>query len=108
MQITISGRQVDITEPLRSYAEEKIGKIEKHFDHVTTSNIVLQVEKTRHLAEATIHAKGATLHANAEGEDMYAAIDTLADKLDRQVIKHKEKSTDHHRTDGSLKKKNAS
>ncbi len=108
MQITISGRQVDITEPLRSYAEEKIGKIEKHFDHVTTSNIVLQVEKTRHLAEATIHAKGATLHANAEGEDMYAAIDTLADKLDRQVIKHKEKSKDHHRTDGSLKKKNAS
>lgn len=108
MQITVSGRQVDITEPLRSYATEKVGKIEKHFDHVTTTNIVLRVEKTRHLAEATIHAKGATLHANAEGKDMYAAIDTLADKLDRQVIKHKEKSTDHHRTDGSQKKKNAS
>lgn len=100
MQITVSGQQVEITESLRSYATEKVGRIQKHFDNVTTSNVVLRVEKNRHLAEATIHAKGAKLHANAEGDDMYAAIDSLADKLDRQVLKHKEKKTDHHRADG--------
>lgn len=107
MQISVTGQQIDVTEPLRNYAMEKMERIEKHFDHVTTTNIVLRAEKTRHLAEATINAKGATIHANAEGEDMYAALDALADKLDRQVIKHKEKMTDHHRSDGNLKKKSA-
>lgn len=97
MQITVSGHQMEITEPLRTYASEKITRIQKHFDHMTTTNIVLHVEKNRHMAEATIHAKGATLHANAEGSDMYAAIDSLADKLDRQVLKHKEKVTTNHR-----------
>ena len=95
MQITVSGHQMEVTEPLRNYASEKIGRLQRHFDNMTTSNIVLHVEKNRHQAEATIHAKGATLHANAEGSDMYAAIDALADKLDRQVLKHKEKITDH-------------
>lgn len=104
MQITLSGHQVDITDALRSYASEKMGRIQKHFDHVITTNMVLHVEKNRHQAEATIHASGATLHANAEGEDMYAAIDSLIDKLDRQVLKHKEKTTDHHRQDGGLKR----
>ena len=100
MQITVSGQQMDVTEPLRSYAAEKIGRLQRHFDNMTTSNVVLHVEKNRHKAEATIHAKGATLHAGAEGADMYAAIDSLADKLDRQVLKHKEKSTSHHRNHG--------
>jgi putative sigma-54 modulation protein len=95
MQIAVTGQQLDVTEPLRQYCLDKIGRIQKHFDHVTNTNIVLQVQKTRHLAEATIHAKGATLHAAAEGSDMYAAIDALADKLDRQVLRHKEKTTDH-------------
>jgi putative sigma-54 modulation protein len=104
MQITVSGQQVEVTEPLKTYAAEKLGRIQKHFDHMTTTNIVLHVEKNRHLAEATIHAKGTQLHANAEGSDMYAAIDSLADKLDRQVLKHKEKTTDHHRQGGALKK----
>jgi putative sigma-54 modulation protein len=103
MQITISGHQVEITGPLRDYCSEKIGRIQKHFDHMTTTNIVLHVEKNRHTAEATIHAKGAKLHANAEGADMYAAIDSLADKLDRQVLKHKEKLTNHRNGD-SLKR----
>lgn len=104
MQITISGQQMDITEPLRNYASEKVGRIQRHFDHMTTTNIVLHVEKNRHLAEATIHASGTTIHANAEGTDMYAAIDSLADKLDRQVLKHKEKRKNHHRNGGALKK----
>ena len=104
MQITVTGQQMDITEPLRDYASEKMARLQRHFDNMTTINVVLHVEKNRHLAEATVFAKGTTLHANAEGADMYAAIDALADKLDRQVLKHKEKTTSHHRNGGSLKK----
>jgi len=104
MQINVSGQNIDITDALKSYAEEKLDRIQKHFDHVTNTNIVLNVEKGRHMAEATMHTKGAALHADAEGNDMYAAIDSLADKLDRQVIKHKEKLTDH-RVAEPMKKK---
>ncbi len=97
MQLNVSGQQIEITEPLRQYVTEKIGRIQKHFDHVTNTNVVLHFEKkkNRHMAEATINAKGAQLHANSEGDDMYAAIDALADKLDRQILKHKEKSSNH-------------
>jgi putative sigma-54 modulation protein len=97
MQLQVSGQQIEVTEPLRNYVTEKIGRIQKHFDHVTNTNVVLHYEKkkNRHLAEATINAKGAQLHADSEGEDMYAAIDALADKLDRQVLKHKEKISNH-------------
>lgn len=103
MQIAISGHQMDITQPLKKYVTEKMGRIERHFDNVTNTTVVLHVEKTRHLAEATINAKGATLHANAEAEDMYTAIDTLMRRLDSQIRKHKEKSSDHHRQGGALK-----
>lgn len=102
MHITVTGQGIELTEPLRIYATEKIGRIQRHFDHVTNTNLVLYVEKTRHRAEATIHAKGTALHADADGEDMYAAIDALVDKLDRQVLKHKEKLTSH-RNAGSLR-----
>lgn len=100
MQVTVTGHQMEVTEPLRNYASEKIGRLQRHLDNMTTSHVVLHVEKNRHQAEATIHAKGATLHANAEGTDMYAAIDALADKLDRQVLKHKEKISDHRGGNG--------
>src|SRR5438309_11528230 len=103
MQITISGRQMEVTDSLRSYVSEKIGRVQKHFDHVTTGNIVLQVEKNLHKADVTLHAKGATLAASGQAGDMYAAIDQVADKLDRQVLKHKEKLVDHHRNEGSIK-----
>lgn len=107
MQLTVTGHQMDVTEPLRNYAAEKIGRLQRHFDQMTTGNIVLHVEKGRHLVEATIFAKGITLHAEASDGDMYAAIDSLVDKLDRQVLKHKEKSTNHHREDGPLKRPSA-
>ena len=103
MKISISGQQMDITPALHKHVEEKVEKIVRHFDHVTSTHVVLHVEKTRHLAEATINAKGATLHASGAAGDMYAAIDAMVDKLDRQVIRHKEKLTDHHRSDESLK-----
>ena len=104
MNITVSGHQVEITDPLHEYAAEKIGRVHKHFDHVTNTNVVLHVEKTRHMAEATIHARGATLHATATGTDLYSAIDLLADKLDRQVVRHKEKTGSHHRHSGTAGK----
>ncbi len=107
MQNNITGQHIDVTDALRDYVNEKMDRIQRHFDHVTNTNVVLHVEKTRHLAEATINARGAQLHANAEGEDMYAAIDSLADKLDRQVLKLKEKSSDHHRSDGVQRKHSA-
>ena len=103
MNIAISGHQMDVTPPLKDYVTQKMSRIERHFDNVTNTTVVLHVEKTRHLAEATINTKGATLHANAEAEDMYAAIDELTRKLDSQVRKHKEKSTNHHRNGGALK-----
>jgi len=103
MQITISGHQLDVTPPLKQYVSEKFERIGRHFDSVTNTTVVLHVEKTRHVAEATINTKGATLHANASAEDMYAAIDALVNKLDRQVRRHKEKLTNHHRNGGALK-----
>ena len=103
MQLTISGHQIEITPPLRDYVSDKMDRINRHFDNVTTTQVVLHVEKERHHAEATINTKGATLHANAQAPDMYAAIDSLTDKLDSQVRKHKEKATNHHRSGGALK-----
>lgn len=103
MQIDITGHHVDITEPLREYVTNKFDRLERHFDHVTDVHVVLGVEKLRHSAEATMHISGGKLFANATEEDMYAAIDGLVDKLDRQVKKHKEKLTDHHRAEGSIK-----
>lgn len=100
MQLDITGQHLDITDSLRNYVTEKMTKIERHFDHVGNVHVILTVEKTRHQAEATVHvAGGGNLFANAEDEDMYAAIDALIDKLDRQVKKHKEKISDHHRSE---------
>ncbi|MCU7958414.1 MAG: ribosome hibernation promoting factor [gamma proteobacterium symbiont of Bathyaustriella thionipta] len=95
MQISVTGHHVDVTDALRSYVESKFEKLERHFDHVTNVHVVLNVEKLRQMAEATMHLNGANLFANAEHEDMYAAIDSMTDKLDRQVIRHKEKMKDH-------------
>ena len=102
MQISISGQHMDITESLHNHVSEKVEKITRHFDHVTNTNVVLLVEKNRHIAEATINTKGAMIHASSTADDMYSAIDAMAHKLDRQVIKHKEKLTDH-RTEDSIK-----
>lgn len=103
MQLSISGHHIDITPALRSYVSSKMERLERHFDHVTNMHVVLSVEKLRQKAEATLHVRGANLFANAEHEDMYAAIDALTDKLDRQIKKHKEKLKDHHQEEGGIK-----
>ena len=97
MQVNLSGHHIDITDSLRNYVESKCERMERHFDHVTKIEVILEVVKQRQKAEANVHLAGADLHAEAENEDMYAAIDALVDKLDRQIIKHKEKLKDHHR-----------
>lgn len=100
MQITIQGHSVEVTPALRDYATSKFKRITRHFDNLHELSIVLGVEKVLHKAEATMQfsgkKSGRTLHANATATDMYAAIDTLVDKIDKQVRKHKEKLTDHH------------
>lgn len=95
MQIEITGHHVDLTEALRSYVNEKFQRLERHFERVVDVHVVLGVEKQLQKAEANIHVSGNTLFASAEEPDMYAAIDLLVDKLDRQLVKHKEKQNDH-------------
>lgn len=99
MQLSVTGHHIEITDSLRSYLGTKFARIERHFDNMTDIHCVLTVEKLEHKAEATIHVGGGTLHAEQIDENMYAAIDILVDKLDRQVKKHKEKLTDHHARD---------
>lgn len=103
MQISVTGHHVDVTDSLRNYTNEKLDKLERHFDHVTDVHVILSVEKTRHKAEATVNISGGKLFADATKDDMYAAIDGMTDKLDRQIRKHKEKITDHHRSEGSIR-----
>ena len=94
MQVNISGHKLDVTDALRDYIGEKLSRLERHFDKITNVQIILEVEKLKQKIEATLHIAGGEVVANAEHEDMYAAIDLLADKLDRQLIKHKEKHLD--------------
>ncbi|RQW84584.1 MAG: ribosome-associated translation inhibitor RaiA [Methylococcus sp.] len=95
MQITITGHQLQVTESLRDYVNEKFERLKRHFDRVMDVHVVLEVEKINQKAEATVQVNGATLFAEDVHEDMYAAIDGLVDKLDRQLVKHKEKQTQH-------------
>ena len=101
MQINVSGQHIEVTKSMRDYVTSKMERLERHFDQVTNVHAVLSVEKQRQMAEATIHINGATVFANAENEDMYAAIDALVDKLDRQIKKYKEKRSDHHRAESA-------
>lgn len=95
MQLNITGHHLEVTSPLKDYVESKFERLQRHFDQITTTHVILGIEKKVHKAEATVHIAGADLFAHAESEDMYAAIDGLADKLDRQLIKHKQKHRGH-------------
>ena len=92
MQINISGHHVEVTEALQTYVANKIEKLERHFDQIGNVQVTLSIEKERQKAEASLNVKGAQLHADAVHDDLYAAIDLMNDKLDRQIIKHKEKN----------------
>lgn len=91
MQINVSGRHVEITPALRDYVYTRFQKLEKHFDRISQIHTILSVEKLRHKAESTVHMAGCEIYAESVSEDMYTAIDSLSDKLTRQVQKHKDK-----------------
>jgi putative sigma-54 modulation protein len=95
MQINLTGHHVEVTSSLRDYVETKFAKLTRHFDHINNVHVVLTVEKLDQKAEATIHLTGNEIHASAVNTDMYTSIDTLVDKLDRQVLKYKGKITQH-------------
>ncbi|WP_133126727.1 ribosome hibernation promoting factor [Legionella nagasakiensis] len=95
MQINFTGHRMDVTPALRAFTQEKFDKLEKHFDRITAINVVFDVEKLRQIAEATVLVAKGELHASSESDDMYTAIDSLVDKLDKQLIKHKEKMRKH-------------
>ena len=103
MILHLTGHQLEITPDLSEYVQNKLTRISNHFDHVIDVKVTLTVEKINQKVEATIHVPGNDLHAEAIDENMYSAIDLLADKLDRQVLKHKEKHTDHHKNNGAVK-----
>ena len=99
MNIQLTGRHLEITPPIREYVTGKFGKIKRHFDNVIDVNVILSVEKLKQKAEATVHISGKDVFVECDDENLYAAIDALVDKLDRQVIKHKEKLSDRRHGD---------
>jgi len=100
MQVQLSGHQIEVTQALRDHLHAKLDRLTRHFDNITSLNVVLSVEKLEHRAEGTLNAAGgASVHAEASDADMYASIDLLIDKLVAQLRKHKEKLTDHRRSE---------
>ena len=103
MNLTISGHHLDITPALREYVLTKLDRVTRHFDQVVDVSVLLTVEKMkekerRQKAAVTLHGKGRDIFVEQSHEDLYAAIDQLMDKLDRQVMRHKDKVQDHHHT----------
>jgi ribosome hibernation promoting factor len=96
MNLKISGHHLDVTPAIHSYIEEKLARISRHFDQVMDVDIILSVNKLDQKAEAKVHLSGKDLFCESVDADMYAAIDSLADKLDRVVLKHKERLVNHH------------
>lgn len=103
MNLILTGHHLDITPAIREYITTKLKRITRHFDHVIDVNVILSVVKLNQKIEANVHVRGKDIFAQVEDGDMYAAIDLLADKLDRQIVKHKEKAGKNHSPGGALK-----
>ena len=91
MNLSVSGHHLDVTPAIRTYVQSKLERVTRHFDHVIDAHVILTVDKLRQKAEVTLHVRGKDLHCECEDADLYAAIDLLADKLDRQVLRYKDK-----------------
>lgn len=103
MRIETHGQQIDVTPALREYVETRLARLARHSDLPMQVRVVLGLDPPNHCAEATAVCSGHTMHADAGAPDMYAAIDLLADKLDRLLVKHKEKLVDHHRGESAAR-----
>ena len=95
--LQISGHHLEITPAIHDYVTGKLERVTRHFDNVIDVNVILSVDKLKQKAEVTVHLSGKDVFVESTDEDLYAAIDSLADKLDRQIQKHKQKIQDHHR-----------
>lgn len=103
MNLHITGHHVQVTDSIREYVSSKMERVTKHFDHVIDVNVIMSVEKLQQKVEATVRVRGKDIFCESIEEDMYAAIDTLIDKLDRTIIKHKEKKLSHRHDAVALK-----
>ena len=95
MNVQVSGHHVEVTQPIRDYVLSKLERIQRHFDQVIEINVILSVQKLRQKAEISVHMPGKDIHVESDDADLYAAIDLMMDKLDRQIIKHKQKAYAH-------------
>lgn len=95
MNVQVSGHHVEVTQAIHDYVMSKLVRIKRHFEYVIDVNVVLSVQKLRKKAEISVHMRGKDIHVESDDEDMYAAIDLMMDKLDRQIIKHKDKAYAH-------------
>jgi len=107
MNLTITGHHLDVTPAIRGYVEEKMGRVTRHFDQVIDVAVILSVDKLQQKAEANVHVPGKDIYVESIDTDLYSALDALADKLDRQILKHKEKSGNVHRESGGVKGQSA-
>lgn len=96
MNLNITGRHVEVTPAIRDYVTSKLDRVIRHFDNVTSVAVILSVEKLKQNAEVTLHVRGKDIFVESDDADLYAAIDAMADKLDRQVQKYKQKQADHN------------
>ena len=103
MNLHLTGHQLPITPAIREYVEAKLERLTHHFDHVMDVNVIMSVEKLQQKIEATVHLRGRDIFCEATAGDMYAAIDGLVDKLDRTILKHKEKTLSHRHDGAPLK-----
>lgn len=97
MQLTITGHQIEVTGPIRDYIETKFERIKRHFDQVLNAHVIIRVEKLQHQSEATMHIGGKDFFADSTEDHLYKSIDLLVDKLDKQIRRHKDKTTNYHR-----------
>ena len=103
MNLYLTGHHLEITPAIRDYVSTKLQRITHHFDHVIDVNVIFSVQKLNQKVEVSVHVRGKDIHCESTDPDMYAAIDGLIDKLDRTIIKHKEKSLEHRHSGGALK-----
>lgn len=95
MNLNISGRHLEVTPAIRDYVISKLSRVNRHFDKVIDSQVMLSIERLNHIAEITLRVHGKDIHCSAVNENLYGAIDLLADKVDRQIIKVKTKAQSH-------------
>ncbi|MCK0507333.1 ribosome hibernation-promoting factor, HPF/YfiA family [Aromatoleum anaerobium] len=96
MNLNITGHHVEVSPAIREYVSNKLDRVIRHFDNVTSVGVILSVEKLKQKAEVTLHVRGKDIYVESDDVDLYAAIDAMIDKLDRQVMKYKQKAFDHN------------